>query len=241
MTAVSALAATLAGRSPLQAAIQLAGEVDALTTVVNGGATLLTASSGTYTVPTGVYLINGVLMGGGGGGGGVSNANAAAGGGQAGILIEFAMFVTPGQTISYTNGAGGTAGANSGGNGGTGGDTTFGDFTAKGGLGGTGSTSGNGAGFATQTSTVIAVASASSMVPTAARFITSMNFTGLSAGVTASGGPGIGYWGVGGAVATNAAGKDATGYGASGGGAGSTTSGAFIGGKGSPGAIMVWY
>src|SRR5690348_170230 len=129
MTAVSNLEATLTGRDPLQAAIQLAGEVDALTTVVQGGATLLTAASGNYTVPTGVYLIQGAMTGAGGGGGGVSNAAATAGAGVPGVLLEFTMVVTPGQVIAYTNGTGGTAGSNAGGNGGTGGDTTFGTLT----------------------------------------------------------------------------------------------------------------
>jgi len=204
---------------------------------------LLTATSGSFTVPAGVTRLRGAMTGAGGGGGGVSAAAATAGNGLAGVLISFVMVVTPGQVIAYANGAGGARGANTGGTGGTGGDTTFGTLTAKGGLGGQGSTSGNagivvtgatGAGFNT-------MVSGTSLIPTTSVFIigvTQMN-TGLT-GSAGTGAQGKGFWGNGGTPGTNGSAADSTGYGAGGSGAGSTASTAGTGGLGAPGAILLY-
>jgi hypothetical protein len=205
---------------------------------------LLTASSANFTVPAGVFVIGGATVGGGAGGGGVTNAAATAASGDAGISVAWFMYVTPGQVIAYTNGAGGTAGANTGGQGGNGGDSTFGTITAKGGTGGLGSTSGNAAGSTTANTT--SKLNGSALIPTAGVsgvFPISLNLrAGIAGQGSGVGGPGnSSIWGVGGASPTNAAGNNATGYGASGSGAGSSSSGAFIGGTGSPGATMVFY
>jgi hypothetical protein len=205
---------------------------------------LLTSASANFTVPAGVFVIGGATVGAAGGGGGVTSAAATAASGDAGVLVSWFMYVTPGQVIAYTNGTGGTAGANTGGQGGNGGDSTFGPITAKGGTGGVGSTSGNAAG--TTTANTILKINGSALIPTggvSGTFITATNFRGGVAGQgSALGGPGSSSgWGAGGAGGSSAAGGNGTGYGASGGGAGSNTTGAFIGGTGSPGATMVFY
>jgi hypothetical protein len=100
--------------------------------------TSYTSSSGTYTVPSNVTFINYLLVAGGGGAGG----NAFNGGGGAGGVIYGAMAVTPGQTISYSVGAGGAGGTSA--NGSNGSNTTFGSLTAVG--GGAGGSTANGAG-----------------------------------------------------------------------------------------------
>jgi hypothetical protein len=95
-------------------------------------------SSGTWTVPPGVYWMLVEMWGGGGGGGGgssggfESNANvswgqggAGGGGGGAGAYVFQILPVTPGQQITVTVGAGGSGGAGgaSGGHNGTGGSS----------------------------------------------------------------------------------------------------------------------
>jgi len=81
---------------------------------------VITAGSGNFTVPVGVYRIQYKIWGagGGGGGGGVTNAG---NGGSAGAYSEGWLSVTPGQVIPYVVGAGGTFGVGGAGgaNGGT--------------------------------------------------------------------------------------------------------------------------
>jgi hypothetical protein len=101
--------------------------------------TTYTSSSGTYTVPAGVSSIQYLVVAGGGGAGG----NAFNGGGGAGGLLTGTMSVTPGQTLSYSVGAGG-AGGTGGVNGSNGSNSTFGGLTAIG--GGAGGSTANGAG-----------------------------------------------------------------------------------------------
>jgi hypothetical protein len=107
------------------------------------GATTSITSSATFTVPDGVTLLRKVRVWGAGGGGGGANATTSAGsGGGAGAYAEFALPVTPGQTIACTIGTGGNAGGNVS-NGLAGGTTSFGSFcSCTGGGGGTGSSSG---------------------------------------------------------------------------------------------------
>ncbi|WP_202931081.1 glycine-rich domain-containing protein [Aminipila terrae] len=103
------------------------------------------ASSGTYTVPAGVNVIDVFLCGGGGGGGGGSYGQAGGGGGGGECYFFPKIPVTPGQSFNVVVGAGGTAG-NPGGfgsfssymasNGSDGGNTSFGYFTVYGGKGG---------------------------------------------------------------------------------------------------------
>jgi hypothetical protein len=202
---------------------------------------LLTAPSGNYTVPAGVYQLRGAGSGAGGGGGGVSAAPATGSAGLAGMQAEFAMAVVPGQVIPYSCGAGGTRGANTGVAGGTGGDTTFGPFTFKGGAPGAGSTGGNGAAVGVASVAVTTMISGSALIPTAGRFITARTGidTGL-AGAAGVGGQAKGIWGTGGTPGTNGSATDATGFGAGGSGAGSTSNTAGTGGLGAPGAIVLY-
>src|SRR4051812_5461778 len=73
-----------------------------------------TAPSGTFTVPVGVTSIDVQCQGGGGGGGGVGSTGCSwreGGGGGGGAYSQTLSFaVTPGQTITVTKGAAGTAG-----------------------------------------------------------------------------------------------------------------------------------
>ena len=97
-----------------------------------------TLTSGTdYTVPAGVTYLNVTLVGGGGGGGSANTSNGLAGSGGQIIMSNFAT--TPGASVAYAIGAGGTGGV-SGSNspGGIGGTTTMtGATSATGGPGGT--------------------------------------------------------------------------------------------------------
>ena len=110
-------------------------------------------SSGTFAVPSGVTLINQVLVVAGGGG---SGANHAGGGGAGGLVYMPEYPVTPGGTITVTVGCGGAGGSASDDldNGDNGQDSVFGSpgdpglgqggvLTAKGGGGGGTGQSGN--------------------------------------------------------------------------------------------------
>jgi hypothetical protein len=95
-------------------------------------------SSGTFTVPAGVYLVRAKVVGGGGGGGGAASDGAAAGGGGGGYA-EGLVAVSPGQEISVTVGAAGAGGAAGNNTGGAGGTSSFGaHLSATGGAGGAG-------------------------------------------------------------------------------------------------------
>jgi hypothetical protein len=90
-----------------------------------------TLTSGTsWTVPAGVTFVNVTLVGGGGGGGNTNNSSvngAQSGWGMGGSVVSSTLTTTPGASITYAIGAGGTA-TNVGGN------TTFtGATTAVGG------------------------------------------------------------------------------------------------------------
>jgi hypothetical protein len=77
-----------------------------------------------FTVPVGVTEIYTLLVGGGGGGAGSEgDRNQGYGGGAGGALAFGNITTTPGETLRFFVGAGGTAGANGGGNGGAGGTT----------------------------------------------------------------------------------------------------------------------
>lgn len=116
---------------------------------VSGGKTQyrLTLLSGTsWTVPAGVTYVNVTLIGGGGGGTGSPYGDNGKGiDGRGGQIVNSTLTTTPGASITYAIGAGGSGagGSNQGGN--AGGNTTFtGATTATG--GGAGSNNGGGAG-----------------------------------------------------------------------------------------------
>lgn len=87
------------------------------------------SGSGTYTVPVGATAIQVKVWGGGGAARTSTSGFFGAGGGGGGFAMA-TIQVTPGQTFSYAVGAAGS------GDGGDGGTSTFGSFTAAGGLGG---------------------------------------------------------------------------------------------------------
>lgn len=123
-------------------------------------------SSATWTRPSGVTSVIGVIAVGGGGGGGGGGArwqisansysNGGGGGGSGGFVFVSNLYVGDVSTVSVGIGAGGTGGTAgvkavgvatsntvTGGTGATGGATTFGSYlTASGGLGGNGGTAG---------------------------------------------------------------------------------------------------
>ena len=111
----------------------------------NAVVTTYTSGSGTFVVPAGVNFLDVLVVGGGGGGG--QNLGGGGGGGQ---VIEVQKYsVTPGQSISYSIGAGGAAGTGTRGqsaaaSGSTGGTTTFGNISALGGNLGSGADGGAG-------------------------------------------------------------------------------------------------
>ncbi len=94
----------------------------------------VTLTSGTsYTVPAGVTYLNVTLQGGGAGAYSSTSTNSSQNA-SAGQMISSTLAATPGATITYAIGAGGTAG-NGGTQAGAGGTTTFtGATSAVGGL-----------------------------------------------------------------------------------------------------------
>ena len=99
---------------------------------------VVSLTSGTsWLVPTSVTYINATLTGAGGGGGGGPTSPLLGLPGAGGQIISTTVTTTPGNSIAYAIGAGGTAGVNGGASGGSGGSTTFtGATTALGGGGG---------------------------------------------------------------------------------------------------------
>jgi hypothetical protein len=97
-------------------------------------------SGSSWTVPANVSYVNVTLVGGGGGGGtGPNTYGGQRQDGPGGQIILTTVATTPGDTISLSIGAGGTAALNTGTDGGAGGNTTFtGATTALGGSGGKG-------------------------------------------------------------------------------------------------------
>jgi len=92
----------------------------------------LTAQSGTWTVPDGVTSVDVMLVGGGGSGG-----SGTGGGGGGGALVQMTSFpVTPGTSVPYGVGQGGSSPGQNGGYGYQGGNTTFSTLVAYGGGGG---------------------------------------------------------------------------------------------------------
>jgi hypothetical protein len=116
-------------------------------------------TSGTFTVPTGIYSLTVTLIGGGGGGGagfggGGGGGAGGQGGGSGGYYQAQSISVVPGQVIPVTVGTGGAGRGVNAGAGFAGTSSSVGSYTATGGNGGSGwleaihntDTSGNGAG-----------------------------------------------------------------------------------------------
>jgi hypothetical protein len=89
-------------------------------------------SSGTFAVPSGITVVDVLVVAGGGGGGGTSGG----GGGAGGLIFRPGFPVTPGGTVTVTIGCGAGGGTSAPGS--TGQDSVFGTLTAKGGGGGAG-------------------------------------------------------------------------------------------------------
>jgi hypothetical protein len=90
-------------------------------------------SSGTFAVPSGITVVDVLVVAGGGGGG----SNTGGGGGAGGLIFRPGFPVTPGGTVSVTVGCGSAApGPSTSGTAGQ--DSVFGTLTAKGGGGGGG-------------------------------------------------------------------------------------------------------
>lgn len=107
----------------------------------------LTLTSGTsWTVPAGVFYVNVTLQGGGAGGFGGTVAPTYDG--RPGQMVSSTLATTPGASITYAIGAGGTAGNGSSTQSGAGGTTTFtGATSAVGGAGSSGTTGTSQGGF----------------------------------------------------------------------------------------------
>jgi len=120
--------------------ISISGGTGAVTVNASGGGGFsnmqVFASSGTFTIPTGITKVKVTVVGGGGGGGSATGSGCcpgptiAAGGGGGGAAIEIVSGLTPGNTVSVTVGGGGGAAS-------AGGTSSFGAFcSATGGAGG---------------------------------------------------------------------------------------------------------
>lgn len=99
------------------------------------GTTTYYSGSGTFTVPKSVYSLTLTMIGGGGNGNANTNGAPGPGGGSGAYFSNVSISVTPGQTISYSVGAGGASNSiNPFQYDGT--ASTFGSLTAGGGKGG---------------------------------------------------------------------------------------------------------
>jgi hypothetical protein len=99
--------------------------------------------SGTFSVPSGITAVDVLVVAGGGHGG----QDEGGGGGAGGLIYRPAFPVTPGGSVSYTVGSGGTTNDPNG-RGNNGQDSLFGTLTAKGGGGGGAGNPGGGVGSA---------------------------------------------------------------------------------------------
>lgn len=196
--------------------------------------TVTATGAGSFVVPANVTRLRFRIVGGGGAGGGnPATANTGGGGGGSGAYIEHIVNVTPGDTINYSVGTGGTGASNA--TGGAGASTTITingvTYTAGGGSGGTTSTGGAGG-------------TASGGTP-----IYSVNGQQGGGGSTAaisgtacnSGGSPFKGYGRGGLSQNNATGASGSGFGAGGGGSVTTAATARAGGNGTAGLIELEY
>lgn len=182
----------------------------ATVTLLPGAQGQVFTSSGTFTIPTGITALKVTAIGGGGGGGAAtSNSNDSAqagGGGGGGTAVAYLTGLTPGNTLSVTVGAGGTAGSSAG-NGGAGGASsvasgtqTITTITANGGGGGIGASPGGsgagGAGGSTSGATYGISGSQGYTIFGGASQFTTLNYKASGAGQSGSDfGPGTGSTG----------------------------------------------
>lgn len=127
------------------------------------GQTQTFPTSGTYTVPDGVYTIQVECWGGGGAGGGASGNPACGGGGAGGAYAKSFLSVTPGQTFTVTVGGIKTATATSSATANKGNPSWFGSTTtvfADGGAGGAPAAANNSNGVAGTGSSATSIGSA---------------------------------------------------------------------------------
>lgn len=180
-------------------------------------------TSGTFTVPDNIFKLKVTAFGGGGGGHSSSagTPGGAGGGGSSGISI---VTVTPGQSISFTIGAGGAGGTP----GAAGGSTTVLGLTAGGGAGASsliiGGLGGTATGFTINLSGQSGCAS-----------------TGGAQALDTAGGDAGGWGGKGGVTRENASPTGRNGTTPGGGGSGAGTGASTTVGNGADGAILFEY
>jgi hypothetical protein len=185
-----------------------------------------TGTSATWTIPTGVTKVKVTMVGGGGGGGGANGCNAASGscGGAGGYSVVYLTGLTPGNTLTYTVGAGGAASSAGGSTSLSSGTQTITTVTCTGGGAGSSSDSSiNGPAGGTASGGTINISG------------------GYGSGNTSLAGMGgVSPFGGAGSVGVNA-GLAAVGYGSGGGGAIATTGGGKSGAAGKAGVIIFEY
>ena len=207
-----------------------------------------TAGTTTWTIPAGVVKVKATVIGAGGGGGGSAAAIGAAGGGGASGSVGTYYFttLTPGGSITYGVGLGGTSSVGAAGTPGGPSNVSVGGITitAPGGLGGTAgaAATNNYAGGTPGATASQSGGTASAFYGTAGN--AGGNSTGTAAAATATGGQGAsgfnggaGRGGLNGSVATAAG----AGTGAGGGGAISLTAATVAGANGGSGAVIFEY
>lgn len=208
--------------------------------VITAQTTLTFTSSGSWVVPCGVTSVQVRCWGGGGAGGGANNTAGPGGsGGGGGGYCTNTLAVTPGATINYVVGLGGTG---STGNGGAGGNTTFSTVVANGGTGGRADgglagTGGGGSGGTVRTGGAgsISLGTSGGGGGSSAGTLTNGNAAVGTSGATAPLGGGNG--GNGGATGVNGSGGAVPG--GAGGGGGRRSGGSENGGSGGRGQIVI--
>ena len=174
--------------------------------------------SGTWTVPNGVTAFKVTVVGGGGGGARVAYPPLYGYGGKSGtVAVKWYNGVSPGDTFSYSSGAGGAGGVNGSPTGSTGGTSSFDSITAPGGVGG-------------------------GVISTAPTPVGGDLNIGSEIGTQPYGGSGAFGVGGGNAVAGGGTqGQNGSGYGAGGGGGYDNDGSGDNGGNGSGGVIIIEY
>lgn len=209
---------------------------------------LYLTTSGTFTVPAGVYELEVTIVGGGGGGAGSQENDGepayGSGGGGSGGYQKVTMSVTPGQSIAYTIGSKGN-GTNALARAPSGGNTTFGPYTSTGGQGGV-TVAGTG-GYHEYVNSGGVAGSPNTLSTAGGSAFGQYNCIATSgnggSNPLGTGGSGKTWSSAGGNAYRN--GDPGTGYGSGGGGASACQSGGSwpngTGGSGAPGVVVVSY
>lgn len=183
-----------------------------------------TPGTSSWTAPTGVRSINYIVTGGGGGGSDSVSTNSSGdfsgGGGGAGGTVMGQMSVTPGQSLAYTVGAGGTSQSN-------GGTSSLNGVSA-----------GGGSGTDFQSSTVSSGGAGGSSFSGSYGLAIGGGYgcDGQSGTYVAAGMGGASFWGGGGKSVFGGNGLAGQAWGSGGGGA---QDGAFSGGAGASGVVVI--